>query len=91
MLNGVSGADLLEQWQALCPLADALRSVAPRPVLLVAAENDRIFPPSQYAEAIAAFANVRLVRNAESDHGFSGCRPWLVRTVIDWLLALPTA
>jgi len=88
MLNGVTGQDLREQWQALPSLADSLRAFAPRPILLVAADKDAIFPPSHYADSIARLANVQLVRNEESDHGFSACRPWLARTVTDWLAAV---
>jgi hypothetical protein len=87
MLNGVTGQALLEQWQALPPLADSLRAFAPRPILLVAAGKDGIFPPSHYEDSVAEFANIQLIRKEESDHGFSACRPWLARTVIDWLIA----
>ena len=88
MLNGVTGQDLLEQWQALPPLADSLRAFAPRPLLLVTAGKDSIFPPSHYADSLAGIPNIQWIRNEESDHGFSVCRPWLVRTVTDWLVAV---
>jgi hypothetical protein len=78
---------LREQWQALPPLADSLRAFAPRPILLVAADKDAIFPASHYADSIAGIPSIRLIRNEESDHGFSACRPWLTRTVTDWLAA----
>jgi pimeloyl-ACP methyl ester carboxylesterase len=86
MLNGVSGQDLREQWQALPYLDDSLRAFAPRLLLLVTAGRDNIFPPSHYADSIAGFPNIQLVSNEESDHGFSSCRPWLVQTVTDWLV-----
>jgi uncharacterized protein len=88
MLNGVTGQDLREQWQALPPLADSLRAFAPRPILLVAADKDVIFPASHYMDSLAGFSNIQLIRNEESDHGFSAYRPWLVRTVADWLVAV---
>ena len=87
MLNGVTGQDLLEQWQDLLPLSDALRAFAPRPLLLVTADKDDIFPSSQYTDAIAGFTNIQLIQSEESDHGFSACRMWLVQTVTDWLVA----
>jgi pimeloyl-ACP methyl ester carboxylesterase len=87
MLSGVTGQDLLEQWQALPPLEDSLRAFAPRPLLLVTAGKDGIFPPSHYADSIAGFDNIQLIRDEESDHGFSASRSWLVRTVADWLVA----
>src|SRR5262249_19139516 len=88
MLNGITGQDLRGQWQALPPLVDSLRAVAPRPIPLIAADKDAIFPPSHYAGSITNLANVQLIRNEESDHGFSACRPWLARTVTDWLAAV---
>jgi cephalosporin-C deacetylase-like acetyl esterase len=87
MVNGVTGQDLQKQWNALLPLADSINTFAPRPLLLVAADKDDIFPPSDYAGSIAGFPNIQLIRNGEADHGFSACRPWLVQTVTDWLIA----
>jgi uncharacterized protein len=87
MLSGITGRGLREQWQALPPLGESLRAFAPRPILLVAADKDAIFPASHYADSIAEIPNIQLIRNEESDHGFSACRPWLARTVTDWLVA----
>jgi uncharacterized protein len=87
MLNGVTGRDLLMQWQRLHGLSEAITAFSPRPVLLVTAGHDSIFPSSDYTRSIAGFPNIRLVQNEESDHSFSSHRSWLVRTVTDWLLA----
>jgi uncharacterized protein len=87
MLNGVTGQDLQEQWQALQLLDGPLQAFAPRPLLLVTAGRDSIFPPEHYADSISGFDNIRLICDEESDHGFSASRPWLVRTVTDWLVA----
>jgi uncharacterized protein len=87
MLSGVTGRDLLMQWQSLHSLAGAISAFAPRPVLLVTAGKDSIFPSSDYARAIAGIPNIRMVQNEESDHSFSSHRSWLVQTVTDWLLA----
>lgn len=87
MLAGVRAQDLLEQWQALASLAGSLRAFAPRPLLLVTAGKDRIFPPSQYTDLIAGFANIQMVNDEESDHGFSSSRPWLAQFITDWLVA----
>ncbi|HEV2290064.1 MAG TPA: alpha/beta fold hydrolase [Candidatus Acidoferrales bacterium] len=85
MLNGVTGQDLQEQWKGLQPLSDSMHALAPRPLLLITAGKDEIFPPSHYPESIKGFPNVQWARSEESDHGFSTSRPWLVRTVTDWL------
>jgi alpha/beta superfamily hydrolase len=87
MLTGVTGQDLLDQWGAMLSLSDSMRTFAPRRILLVAAENDDIFPPWQYAGSIEGLPHVQLIRNTESDHGFSTCRSWLVQNVADWLVA----
>jgi pimeloyl-ACP methyl ester carboxylesterase len=87
MVHGVTGQGLVEQWAEMASLLDSVRAFAPRDVLLVAAEKDDIFPPRQYADSLAGLPHVQLIRNPESDHGFSGCRPWLVGTVTDWLIA----
>jgi uncharacterized protein len=87
MLNGVTGQDLQDQWQALPPLADSLTAFAPRPLLLVTAGKDSIFPASHYADSIAGFGNIELIGNKESDHGFSASRRWLVQTVTGWVVA----
>ena len=60
MLNGVTGQSLVDQWRALPSLAPALSAFAPRPVLLVPAEHDDIFPPSQYARTITGVEHVEL-------------------------------
>jgi uncharacterized protein len=87
MLSGVTGQDLLAQWQDLPPLEGTLRAFVPRPLLLVTAGEDNIFPPSHYADSIAGFDNIQLICDEASDHGFSASRPWLRRTVTDWLVA----
>jgi pimeloyl-ACP methyl ester carboxylesterase len=87
MLHGVTGQNLRDQWRDLPPLENSLRAFAPRPLLLVTAGRDRIFPPSHYSEAINGLSNLQWIHNEKSDHGFSDCRPWLTRAVADWLLA----
>jgi uncharacterized protein len=89
MLSGVDGPELIEQWNALPSLLDAVRAFGPRPFLVVAAEKDDIFPPVQYAASLGSLAHVELTRHRDADHGFSTCRPWLVRTVTDWLVSRP--
>jgi ketosteroid isomerase-like protein/pimeloyl-ACP methyl ester carboxylesterase len=87
MLSGVTGRDLREQWQAMPSLSNALQAFAPRPVLLVTAGRDTIFPPAHYSETITGSPNIQLIENEESDHGFSASRAWLTQTVADWLIA----
>jgi len=50
MLEGVTGRQLQAQWEAMGSLSNAMRAFAPRPLLMVTAENDEIFPPSHYSD-----------------------------------------
>jgi pimeloyl-ACP methyl ester carboxylesterase len=87
MLSGVSGPNLLAQWQDLESLSGHFHALASRPILLVTGDLDELAPPSHYSEIVAEIPAVEWVRNPEGDHSFSTCRPWLVQTVTDWLTA----
>jgi fermentation-respiration switch protein FrsA (DUF1100 family) len=87
MLSGVSGSDLLAQWSVLESLSGYFRELASRPLLLVTGDRDELAPPSHFSEIVAALDDVDWIRNPEGDHSFSTCRPWLVETVTDWLVA----
>ena len=58
-------------------------------MLLVAGANDRVTPPSDHHEPIAAAFEAGAVqlhtRVLDADHAFSSRRIALARTVIDWL------
>jgi alpha/beta superfamily hydrolase len=86
MLNGITGQDLLRQWKQMISLSEAIQAFSPRPILLVAATKDDIFPPSQYEDSITSIRNIKLIQHQDSDHGFSSYRPWLVQTVTEWLV-----
>jgi uncharacterized protein len=86
MLNGVSGEDLLAQWRRLEGLAGHLGALVARPLLLVTADRDELFPPSHYTAFAAALPGLEWLRHPEGDHAFSTCRPWLVEAVTDWLV-----
>jgi uncharacterized protein len=86
MLNGVTGQDLREQWVGLPSLAGCVPSLASRSILVVTGDKDELFPPSHYTEFLAALPVARWARAEEGDHALSTCRPWLVRTVTEWLL-----
>ena len=86
MLSGATAEGLVAQWERLPLLWDAVGAFAPRPVLLVAAGQDDIFPAKDYIHALAGHRHIRVVEREDSDHAFSACRPWLVTTVCDWLV-----
>ena len=87
MLRGVSGAELLAQWQGLEALGGHLGALAARPLLLVTGDGDELFPPAHYTAFTAALPGAAWVRHPDGDHAFSGCRTWLVEVVTDWLVA----
>jgi pimeloyl-ACP methyl ester carboxylesterase len=87
LLTGVTSDDLLKQWEDVRVLSGQGATMASRPVLLVTADQDDLFPPSHYAEFVHELPAARWERANEADHAFSSCRPWLVRTVTEWLVA----
>ncbi|WP_394829011.1 alpha/beta hydrolase family protein [Pendulispora albinea] len=85
MLKGVTPRDLSLQWNEVRPLPAMVDSLVGRSVLLVTAERDELFPPSHYAGFIDRLPTCQHARAKDADHAFSTCRPWLVRTVTDWI------
>lgn len=85
MLTGVTGDQLILQWNELSSLKSAIEQFGPRPILLIAAEKDDIFPLSDYSSMVKPFKNIDVIEKKDSDHGFSNCRTWLVQTVTEWL------
>jgi alpha/beta superfamily hydrolase len=85
MLVGIGSVELISQWHNLGSLHNAIQKFSPRPVLLVAAGSDSIFPLSDYVEMVKPYRNVYVIEKANADHGFSSSRTWLVETVMEWL------
>ena len=86
MLNGITSKQLIQEWNDLPLLEEPIQKISPRPILLIAAGKDEIFPLSDYTDIVKPFSNIQVIERAESDHGFSNCRSWLVQTVTEWLL-----
>lgn len=84
-LQGVSGADLAAQWQALPSILTQAPALAGRPVLLVTAGQDADFPPAHYQPLAQALPGLRWESIADADHVFSRHRAPLVSTVGEWL------
>lgn len=74
MLHGVTGHDLVQQWEALPSLAESIKEFSPRKILLVTAGKDTIFPYSDYADAVSELPHVEWAQSDESDHSFSSHR-----------------
>jgi hypothetical protein len=87
MLNGITSKQLIQEWNDLPLLKEPIQKFSPRPMLLIAAGKDDIFPLSDYIDIVKSFSNIQVIEKAESDYGFSNCRSWLVQTVTGWLLA----
>lgn len=86
-LTGVTGPELQAQWQALPPIAALAAGLAGRPVLVVTADQDALFPPAHYQHFPGAFPAVAWRRFAEADHVYNACRRPLVEAVTSWLAA----
>jgi pimeloyl-ACP methyl ester carboxylesterase/predicted GNAT superfamily acetyltransferase len=85
MLNGITGAELEAQWRALTPLTQMANRLADRPILLLTGDRDTLFPLEHYPPLVEAVPGITWRRFAQGDHGFSLCRPAVVRAVVDWL------
>jgi pimeloyl-ACP methyl ester carboxylesterase len=91
MLRGATGADLLAQWSRLDPLLPLAGSLAGRALLIVSGDRDELCPPAHYQPFAAALPGLRWERHPEADHAFSEQRPWLVRTVTEFLASARAA
>lgn len=87
MLVGVTGAELYRQWQALQPIPQMQTALSGRPILLVTADQDELFPARHFEPLAAALDQLRWIRITEADHAFSASRTQLVQHVVEWLLA----
>jgi alpha/beta superfamily hydrolase len=85
MLTGITGEQIIMQWNELSSLKEVIQKFGPRPILLIAAGEDDIFPLSDYLSIVNQFPNIDVIEKEGTDHGFSDCRTWLVDTVADWL------
>lgn len=85
MLTGISGEQMVKEWNDLPSLKEAIQGFSPRPMLLIAAGDDEIFPLSDYGHTIEGFSTIEAIERKNADHGFSNCRVWLVDTICDWI------
>ncbi len=86
MLNGITGKQLMRQWSEMHLLERYIEKFLPKPLLLITAGEDEIFPPSHYSNAMKIFPTIQWIVKEESDHGFSKVRPWLVEEICTWLI-----
>jgi pimeloyl-ACP methyl ester carboxylesterase len=85
-LRGIEPAQLVREWGMLAPLEQLAPALAARPILLVTAGRDELFPPAHYAGVRALLPQVDWVTFPRADHVFSDVRPGLCHTVGAWLL-----
>ena len=86
VLRGVSGAELKEQWDDLAPIQSMVPELEAKPILLVTADDDEIFPAAHYEPIATQLKALRWERVAGADHVFSSFRTQLVNLTVDWLL-----
>ncbi len=86
MLTGVTGAELKAQWDALPSIHTLQADLNHRPILLITADSDELFPPSHYESLVIELSELTWERIAHADHVFSTCRTQMVKLTVDWLL-----
>jgi len=93
-LPGLSDASFAEQWRALSadPTFDTtghVAQIAPRPLLVLHAEQDDAVPVAQGRALFdAAHDPRRLIIHDKANHSFTWHRPWFRAALIDWLDSL---
>jgi len=85
MLNGISAAELLSEWNRLEDLKSLAANFSTKPAFIISAGADTIFPPSSYSKLFGGNSKVKYVEKKDADHGFSKERTWLVDNAVKWL------
>lgn len=85
-LCDIQPADLRREWQALTPIHALARTLADRPILLITAGGDQLFPPRHYDGVADLSPRLDWIRFPRADHVFSDVRPGLCQAVGSWLL-----
>jgi dipeptidyl aminopeptidase/acylaminoacyl peptidase len=85
MLTGVTGAELKAQWDALPSIHTMQADLNLRPILLITADSDELFPPSHYESLVNELGELIWERIADADHVFSSARRQLVDMTVNWL------
>jgi uncharacterized protein len=85
-LRDVEPERLQREWNSLTPVDQLAPALTERPVLLVTAGRDQLFPPGHYAGVPEILPRMDWVTFPRADHLFSAVRPGLCHTVGVWLL-----
>jgi len=85
MLQGVTAAQLIEQWNRLPPILNMINKLQNRKILLITGDLDELFHPNHYQPFVNELPNVKWQRFSNGDHSFTRCRRELVETVLQWL------
>jgi pimeloyl-ACP methyl ester carboxylesterase len=84
-LAGVHAEQLMAEWQELPSVLTRAEALTSRPVLLVTAEADEIFPPRHYTRLRERLPGLEHVQFPRADHVYSSVRPGLCHVIGDWL------
>jgi acetyl esterase/lipase len=85
MLSGVSGEELKAQWDALPAVQTMSEALGSKAILLITADDDELFPPSDYEALAADIKSIVWERIPGADHVFSTARKQLVSMTVTWL------
>jgi len=84
-LQGVTGAQLKDQFDRLPSIIRMIAGLRDRKILLITGDLDGLLPPSHFQQFVKELPEVRWRRFAPGDHYLSACRKELVETVLGWL------
>ena len=84
-VQGVTGAQLNDEYDRLPPITKMTEKLRNRKILLVTGDQDKTFQSNHYQQFVKQLPEVRWHRFSVGDHYFSACRKELVETVLAWL------
>lgn len=85
MLHGISGSELISEWRGLRSLETQIAGYLPRPLCIIAAGADPIFPSAAYEGVLSKYPEIVFIEKEDADHSFSKSRTWLVKNTVKWL------
>lgn len=84
-LQGVTGAQLKDQFDRALSIMEMAGKLRDRRILLITGDLDGLLPPDHFRQFVKELPAVRWQRFPLGDHYLSACRREVVETVLGWL------
>jgi dipeptidyl aminopeptidase/acylaminoacyl peptidase len=84
-VQGVTGAQLKDQFDRLHSIMKMTAGLRDQKILLITGDLDELLPPNHFLQFVKELPEVRWHRFPAGDHYLSACRKQLVETVLGWL------